>query len=106
MFVSYSPRHAGVLFACTAAGMLVGDTLAGRFVSQRWRDRLGPWMRLLPACPYLVFSSHPSLPAACVACAVASVGYSATLALAPGLRRVQSQQGEGIAPCVRSVESI
>jgi hypothetical protein len=37
LFVSYSPRHAGTLFACTAVGMLAGDTLAGRFVSPRWR---------------------------------------------------------------------
>jgi MFS family permease len=81
LFVSYSPRHAGVLFACAAAGMLVGDTLAGRFVSPRWRDRLGPWMRLLLACPYLAFIAHPSLTVACVACAAASVGYSATLML-------------------------
>jgi MFS family permease len=81
LFVSYSPRHAGILFACTAVGMLVGDTLAGRFVSRRWRDRLGPWMRLLLACPYLVFILHPSLALACGACAVASVGYSATLML-------------------------
>jgi MFS family permease len=81
LFVSYSPRHAGILFACTAVGMLAGDTLAGRFVSPLWRDRLGPWMRLLLGCPYLAFILHPSLPVACVICAVASVGYSSTLML-------------------------
>ncbi|MCW2890738.1 MAG: transporter [Actinomycetia bacterium] len=81
LFVSYSPHHAGVLFVCTAAGMLAGDTLAGRFVPGRWRDRLGPWLRLLLAVPYLAFSAHPSLPLACAIGAVASVGYSATLML-------------------------
>lgn len=81
LFVAYSPRHAGLLFACTAAGMLAGDTLAGRFTSRLWRDRLGPWMRLLLACPYLAFILPLSLPAACAACAAASVGYSATLML-------------------------
>jgi MFS family permease len=81
LFVSYSPRHAGILFASTAVGMLAGDTLAGRFVSARWRDRLGPWLRLLLACPYLAFIAHPSLVVACAVCAVASVGYSATLML-------------------------
>jgi predicted MFS family arabinose efflux permease len=81
LFVSYSPRHAGTLFACTAVGMLAGDTLAGRFVSERWRDRLGPWMRLLLACPYVLFFSHPPLVLACALCAVASVGYCATLML-------------------------
>jgi len=93
LFVSYSPWHAGILFACTAVGMLVGDTLAGRFVSPLWRERLGPWMRLLLCCPYLVFILHPPLAVARAVCAVASVGYSSTLmlqqrlmALAPGLR--------------------
>lgn len=81
LFVSYSPRHAGLLFACTAVGMLAGDTLAGRFVSPRWRERLGPWMRLLLGCPYLVFVLHPPLATACAVCAVASVGYSSTLML-------------------------
>ncbi|HEX4088338.1 MAG TPA: MFS transporter [Trebonia sp.] len=81
LFVSYSPRHAGTLFACTAVGMLAGDTLAGRFVTERWRDRLGPWLRLLLAGPYLIFFAHPPLALACVVCAVASVGYSATLML-------------------------
>jgi MFS family permease len=32
LFVSYSPRHAGLMYACAALGMLAGDTLAGRFV--------------------------------------------------------------------------
>jgi predicted MFS family arabinose efflux permease len=61
--------------------MLAGDTLAGRFVSELWRDRLGPWLRLLLACPYLVFFAHPPLVVACAVCVVASVGYSATLML-------------------------
>jgi predicted MFS family arabinose efflux permease len=61
--------------------MLAGDTLAGRFVSERWRDRLGPWLRLLLACPYLVFFAHPPLALACAVCVLASVGYSATLML-------------------------
>jgi predicted MFS family arabinose efflux permease len=95
LFVSYSPRHAGDLFACTAVGMLAGDTLAGRFVSPRWRDRLGPWMRLLLACPYLVFIAHPSLAVACAACAVASVGYSATLMLQQRLMTLTPQELSG-----------
>jgi MFS family permease len=81
LFVSYSSRHAGLLFACTAVGMLAGDTLAGRFVSPRWRERLGPWMRLLLGFPYMAFILHPPLALACVICAVASVGYSSTLML-------------------------
>lgn len=95
LFVSYSPRHAGDLFACTAVGMLAGDTLAGRFVSPRWRDRLGPWMRLLLACPYLVFIAHPSLAVACAACAVASVGYSATLMLQQRLMTLTPEELSG-----------
>jgi predicted MFS family arabinose efflux permease len=81
LFVAYSPRHAGTLFAATALGMLAGDTLAGRFVSDRWRDRLGPWLRLLLAVPYLAFLTHPDLQVAVAVCVLASVGYSATLML-------------------------
>lgn len=81
LFVAYSPRHAGLLFACTAGGMLAGDTLAGRFVPHRWRQRLGAPLRLLLAAPYLIFILHPALPLAVAAITLASVGYSATLLL-------------------------
>ena len=81
LFVAYSPRHAGLLFASAAAGMLAGDTLAGRFVPARWRRRLGAPMRFLLAAPYLVFALHPTFPAAAAAIALASVGYCASLLL-------------------------
>ena len=81
LFVPYAPRHAGLLFAFAALGMLVGDTLAGRFVPARWRERLGAPLRLLLAAPYLVFALRPALPVAVVAIVLASVGYSATLLL-------------------------
>ncbi|MCT9933615.1 MFS transporter [Planotetraspora sp. A-T 1434] len=81
LYVSYSPRHAGLLFACAALGMLAGDTLAGRFIPQRWRERLGGPLRLLLAAPYLVFALKPALPFAVAAVVLASVGYSASLLL-------------------------
>jgi predicted MFS family arabinose efflux permease len=81
LFVAYAPRHAGLLFASAALGMLAGDTLAGRFVPHRWRERLGAPLRLLLAAPYLIFIMHPALPLAVAAVALASVGYSATLLL-------------------------
>jgi predicted MFS family arabinose efflux permease len=81
LFVPYAPRHAGLLFAFAALGMLAGDTLAGRFVPSRWRARLGAPLRLLLAAPYLVFALQPALPVAVAAVLLASVGYSATLLL-------------------------
>jgi predicted MFS family arabinose efflux permease len=81
LFVSYAPRHAGLLFAFAALGMLAGDTLTGRFVPHQWRERLGPPLRLLLAAPYLIFVLHPALPLAVAAITLASVGYSATLLL-------------------------
>ena len=81
LFVPYAPRHAGLLFAFAALGMLAGDTLAGRFVPQRWRERLGAPLRLLLAAPYLIFALHPALPLAVAAVVLASVGYSASLLL-------------------------
>jgi hypothetical protein len=81
LFVAYAPRHAGLLFACAAAGMLAGDTLAGRFMPPQWRQRLGAPLRLLLAAPYLIFILHPALPLAVAAVTLASVGYCATLLL-------------------------
>jgi predicted MFS family arabinose efflux permease len=81
LFVSYAPRHAGLLFVCAAAGMLAGDTLAGRFIAPRWRARLGAPLRLLLAAPYLVFALPIPLPVAAAAIVLASVGYCATLLL-------------------------
>jgi predicted MFS family arabinose efflux permease len=81
LYVPYAPRHSGLLFACAALGMLAGDTLTGRFIPRRWRDRLGAPLRLLLAAPYLIFALHPSLPLAVAAVVLASVGYSASLLL-------------------------
>ena len=76
LFVPYGgPGGAGNLFAVTAAGMLLGDVLMGRFVPPGRRDAL-----ILPL-PYLAFALRPALPLALVLGFVASVGYSAQLAL-------------------------
>ncbi|MFI0976977.1 MFS transporter [Streptomyces sp. NPDC021093] len=81
LFVPYEPGQAGLLFAFAAWGMLIGDTVVGRFVPPGWRAGSGPGLRLLLAAPYLVFFLHPSLPVALVVVLVASVGFSATLLL-------------------------
>jgi MFS family permease len=81
LFIPYAPRHAGLLFALAALGMLIGDMVTGRFVPQWWRDRLGPPLRLLLATPYLVFALQPALPLAVAAVVLASIGYSASLLL-------------------------
>jgi predicted MFS family arabinose efflux permease len=81
LFVAYAPRHAGLLFALAALGMLIGDTMTGRFVPRHWRRRLGGPLRLLLAAPYLVFALHPPLPIALAAVTMASIGYSAGLLL-------------------------
>ncbi|MFD9359707.1 MFS transporter [Streptomyces sp. NPDC060031] len=79
LFVPYDPAHAGLLFGCSAAGMLVGDTVAGRFLPARRRARLASPLRLLLAVPYLVFALHPGPVLAAAAVTVASVGYCAGL---------------------------
>lgn len=81
LFVPYAPRYAGLLFAFAALGMMAGDTLAGRFTPQRWRQRLSGPLRLLLAAPYLIFAVHPALPLAVVAVVLASIGYAASLLL-------------------------
>ncbi|WP_327349863.1 MFS transporter [Streptomyces sp. NBC_01321] len=79
LFVPYAPGYAGLLFAFAALGMLIGDTVAGRFVARRWRGRLGTPMLLLLAAPYLFFAARPALPVAFALAVLASVGFSASL---------------------------
>ncbi|MEU6712138.1 MFS transporter [Nonomuraea sp. NPDC046802] len=81
LFIPYAPEHAGLLFACAAAGMLAGDTLAGRFVPSAWRLRLVVPLHLLLATPYLIFVLSPAAPVAAAAVTIAAVGYAATLLL-------------------------
>ncbi len=81
LFVPYAPRHAGLLFAFAAGGMLIGDTVTGRFVPPALRRRLDAPLRLLLAAPYLIFAAHPALGLAVAAVTLASIGYSATLLL-------------------------
>ncbi|MER7174399.1 MFS transporter [Streptomyces mesophilus] len=79
LFVSYAPSRAGVLFACAAGGMLLGDILVGRFVPPTWRRRLGVPLLLLLAAPYLLFALTPAVPVALPLAALASVGFAASL---------------------------
>ncbi|MFJ2651999.1 MFS transporter [Streptomyces sp. NPDC087420] len=85
LFVPYDPRHAGLLFACAAFGMLIGDTLAGRFLPRHRRERLGAPLRLLLALPYLVFVWHPAAPFAAAAATLASIGFASSLLLQESL---------------------
>ena len=81
LFVPFAGGRAGYLFAASAAGMLLGDIVVGRFVPTALRDRLIGPLRFLLAGPYLAFFLVPSLPWAAVLALVASVGYSASLPL-------------------------
>jgi predicted MFS family arabinose efflux permease len=95
LFVAYAPRHAGLLFVAAAAGMLAGDTLAGRFIPSRWRERLGTPLRVVLAAPYLIFAARPELPIAVTAVVVASVGYCASLLLQERLMELTPQELSG-----------
>ncbi|MEU7040717.1 MFS transporter [Streptomyces varsoviensis] len=95
LYVSYAPEDAGLLFACAALGMLVGDTLAGRFLPLRWRERLGAPLRLLLAAPYLPFLLEPGLFVALAAVTLASVGFAASLLLQERLMRLTPDELSG-----------
>jgi MFS family permease len=81
LFVPFAGQRAGYLFAVSAAGMLIGDVVVGRFVRTAARDRLIEPLRFLLAVPYLGFVLVPSLPYAAALAFVASVGYAASLPL-------------------------
>ncbi|MEE1764707.1 MFS transporter [Streptomyces sp. SP18BB07] len=79
LFVAYAPDRAGLLFACAALGMLVGDVTVGRLLPPRVRDRLATPLLLLLATPYLLFALHPPTPVAAACATLASVGFGASL---------------------------
>ncbi|KPI17776.1 hypothetical protein OK074_8107, partial [Actinobacteria bacterium OK074] len=79
LYVAYAPAHAGVLFACAAAGMFAGDVTTGRLLPPRVRRRLGIPLLVLLAAPNLVFLLHPPLAVASVCVTLSSAGYSASL---------------------------
>jgi MFS family permease len=95
LFVSYAPRHGGLLFVSAAAGMLAGDSLAGRFIAYRWRERLGAPLRVVLAAPYLIFAARPALPVAAAAVVIASAGYCASLLLQERLIALTPDQLSG-----------
>jgi hypothetical protein len=81
LFVPLAGRAAGYLFATTAAGMLTGDILIGRFVTGRLRRTLVGPLRFLLAVPYVLFLFHPALAVAAGLGFFASIGYAASLPL-------------------------
>jgi hypothetical protein len=86
---------AGWLFASTAAGMMAGDLLVGRFVPTGWRDRcIGP-LRLLLAVPYLFFFLDPPVAVAVPLGFLAAVGYAASLPLQDRLIRSTNDGARG-----------
>ncbi len=95
LFVAYAPRHGGLLLVAAAAGMLAGDTLGGRFIPARWRERLGAPLRVLLASPYLIFAMRPGLPVAVAAIVIASVGYCASLLLQERLMALVPEELSG-----------
>ncbi|WP_326762988.1 MFS transporter [Streptomyces phaeochromogenes] len=79
LYVSYAPDHAGLLFACAALGMLVGDVTVARFVPPRLRPRLGVPLLLLLAAPYVFFVLRPGPFLAAGLATLASAGFAASL---------------------------
>jgi MFS family permease len=82
LFVPYAGQAtAGYLFAVTAAGMLLGDVVVGRFIPPHQRDRFIEPLRMLLAVPYLGFVFSPPPAVALVLGFAASAGYAASLPL-------------------------
>jgi predicted MFS family arabinose efflux permease len=81
LFVPFAGHAAGYLFAVTAAGMLAGDVVVGRFVQESLRDRMIGPLRLLLAVPYVACVVSPPVVVVAVLGMVASFGYSASLPL-------------------------
>ena len=72
LFVPYAGPRAGALFIASAAGMLAGDAVVGRWVPSALRPRLTLPLYLLLGVPYLAFATRPPLLLATVIVAFAS----------------------------------
>lgn len=94
LFVPYAGPRAGTLFIASAAGMLAGDAVVGRWVPSALRPRLTLPLYLLLGVPYLAFATRPPLLLATVIVAFASLGYGGTLAL-------QQLYADALAPAQR-----
>ena len=81
LFIPYAGERAGYLLAATAAGMLLGDVVVGRFLTAGVRDRLVNPLRFLLAAPFLLFWFEPPLVAAMALGLVAAIGYADSLPL-------------------------
>jgi hypothetical protein len=86
---------AGWLFASTAAGMMGGDLVVGRFVPPGRRDRIIEPLRLLLAVPYLLFFLTPPAAVAIPLGFLASTGYAASLPLQDRLVRHTDEAIQG-----------
>lgn len=81
LFIPYVGESAGWLFAAGAAGMLAGDVVIGRFLSEELRDRLILPLRVLLAAPFLVFPLSLPMPVVVVLVMVSAFAYPAALPL-------------------------
>ncbi|WP_236067927.1 MFS transporter [Streptomyces brasiliscabiei] len=79
LFIAYAPDRAGLLFACAALGMLIGDVTVGRLLPPHTRDRLATPLLLLLVAPYLLFALTPPTPITAACATLASIGFGASL---------------------------
>ncbi|MDG4791378.1 MFS transporter [Micromonospora sp. WMMD1102] len=86
---------AGVLFAASASGMLVGDLVLGRWVGPARRERLAPWLALLLGAPMPLFLAGPGLPAAAALFGLATFGFAFQLGLARRFLAAVPEQRRG-----------
>ncbi|MFY1689408.1 MFS transporter [Plantactinospora sp. WMMB782] len=86
---------AGVLFAASASGMLVGDLVLGRWVGPARRERLAPWLALLLGAPMPFFLAGPGLLAAAALIGLATFGFAFQLGLARRFLAAVPEQRRG-----------
>lgn len=81
LYIPFAGENAGFLLAATAAGMLLGDVVVGRFVAPATRDRLVNPLRFLLAAPFLLFWFEPSIAVSMGLGLLAAIGYADSLPL-------------------------
>jgi MFS family permease len=79
LYIPYTGHRAAILFTAAAAGLLVGDLVAGRLIPASRRATAAGLLYLMLAVPYLAFALRPPVWVAVVLVSVASMGFGGTL---------------------------
>jgi hypothetical protein len=102
LFIPFAGHGAAILFTAGAAGLLVGEVVAGRLIPSDRRAAASGLLYLLLGGPYLAFALRPPLWLGVILVSVASMGFGGTLCVQQLLVNAVSREHLGQALALAS----